>query len=378
MAENDDRLRRPEPDRTGPNRSFAEIFKNDPWSQRDDFWHQRNGSTNSRSQESDQSDHTHAQSFDKPTGSFDNATASFANVAQQAVDIAYKISEPYLQAGLRAAESYTVREIGIRDNFKTPFQGGDAMNQPYGDPMAQMYGQLARTFAEFMVSVTRAAYSPWSMGSPFMGAYQGFPRYRDGAATAGSGSCPHCGRPNAQNHCPRCGRPFGQCSCSSSQGANQCCPRCGRPFGQCGCSSFQGANQYCPRCGRPHGECRCYSANPPKQTVPPSQLKLEVLCPPNRSARISPHIFKQSSSPRIRVLSHGKTTATLAIEKVSTVNGYTIVHLTVTKDTETGIYSGAVIDGETLEGIGSVSVEVIELKQPKKDSPAPPSPQGTT
>src|SRR5271156_1883764 len=136
MADDDDRLRRPELDRTGPNRSFAGIFKNDPWSQRDDFWHQRNGSTNSRQQESD---HTHAQSFDEPTGSFDNAAASFANVAQEAVDLAYKISEPYLRAGLQAAESYTVRESGIRDDFKTPFQGGDAMNQQYGDPMAQMY-----------------------------------------------------------------------------------------------------------------------------------------------------------------------------------------------------------------------------------------------
>jgi hypothetical protein len=213
-----------------------------------------------------------------------------------------------------------------------------------------------------MVSLARTAYGGWSMGGPFTGAYQAYPRYRDSAATASSGCCPHCGRPNSQNHCPRCGRPFGQCGCSSSQGANQCCPRCGRPQGQCFCHSAQ--SQCCPRCGRPQGQCFCHSANPPKDTVHPSELKLEVVCPPNRSARILSKEHKQSSSPRILGLSHGKTSSPLAIDKVSTVNGYTIVHVTVTKDTEPGIYSGAVIDGEKQEGIGHVSVEVIELKQP--------------
>jgi hypothetical protein len=388
MADDDDRLRRPELDRTGPNRSFAGIFKNDPWSQRDDFWHQRNGSTNSHHQEDDlshqrnrstnsrpqESDHTHAQSSDEPTGSFDNAAASFANVAQQAVDLAYKISEPYLRAGQRAAESYTVRESGIRDNFETPFQGGDAMNQPYGDPMAQMYGQLARSYAEFMVSLARTAYGGWSMGGPFTGGgYQGFPRYRDGAATASSGCCPHCGRPNAQNHCPRCGRPLGQCGCSSSQGATPCCSRCGRPHGQCSCYSAQ--SQCCLRCGRPHSQCCCYSANPPKDKAPPSELKLEVACPPNRSARISKQIDKQSSSPRILGLRHGNTTSTLAIEKVSTFNGYTIVYVTVTEKNDPGFYYGVVIDGEKHEAIGHVSVEVIELKQPGKDPTGTQAPQ---
>jgi hypothetical protein len=377
MAE--ERFHRPEPERTAPNRSFAGVLRSDPWANRDDYWHRRNGSftqqdDHSQSRKDSSSAHpssfTNGSSSTSGTSPFPTGGASVASVAQQAVDLAYELSEPYVQAGRQAAELYSSRMGEFRSIYETPSSGGQSMNQPYIDPLAQAYGQIARSFAELMVSVTRTAYGPWSMGGPSMGAYQAYPRYRDGAAT-GSGCCPNCGRPNAQNQCcPRCGRPFGQCGCSPTQGANQCCPGCGRPRGQCCCSSAQGASQCCPRCGRPFGQCWCspfYGTNPPKE------LKLEVTCPPDRSARIFKHLDRQSSSPRIPLLANVKSGANLALEPdVKIFNGYNVVYVTVTDD-DAGIYAGPVFDGETGGAIGYVSVEVIELKNPKDVKAGNPS-----
>jgi hypothetical protein len=165
----DERIHRSKPDRTGPHRSFAGVYRSDPWSERDDFWHRRNGFAHTHGPESE-----HITSFEDRAASFDHATASFTSVAQQAVDLAYQISEPYLRAGLRAAEAYTARENGTRESFETAFQEGDAMNRPYGDPMVEMYGQLARTYAEFVASMARAAYGGW-----YQPGYAAYPRRRD-------------------------------------------------------------------------------------------------------------------------------------------------------------------------------------------------------
>lgn len=297
MADNDDRLRRPEPERTGPNRSFNRIFKNDPWSQRDDFWHQRNGSSNSRQQESD---HPHAQSFDEPTGSFDSAAASFANVAQQAVDLAYKISEPYLRAGRQAAESYTVRESGIRDNFEDPFhfKGGDAMNQPYGDPMAQMYGQLARTYAEFMVSLARAAYGGWYPPASPYGAY---PRQRD-----------WCG-------------PTDRSRCYPQPPPSYCDAPQSRPH---------------------HGE----------------RLEIRVTPPPTRSAHISRQQFAYGEQPQLKWLLSTKDPAVKLRLTETHSNGTHIYEIHIDPKQQVGMYTGPIIDAKTDRPIGSVTVEIAERK----------------
>lgn len=381
MAE--ERFHRPEPERTAPNRSFAGVLRSDPWASRDEYWHRRNGSftqqdDQSQSREDTSSAHpssfTNGSSSTNGTSPFPTGAPSVASVAQQAVDLAYELSEPYVQAGRQAAELYSSRMGEFRSLYETPSSGGQSMNQPYIDPLAQAYGQIARSFAELMVSVTRTAYSPWSMGGPSMGGYQAYPRYRDGAATASSGCCPHCGRSNAQNQCcPRCGRPLGQCACSSTQG--QFCPGCGRPRGQCCCSSSQGASQCCPRCGRPLGQCGCspfYGPNPFKE------LKLEVTCPTDRSAKVTKQLYKQSSSPRISVLHSAKSGTDLAVDQdVKVLNGSTIVHVDVTSGEKPGVYSGTVIDGQTEEPIGWVSVEVIELKNPKDDKASTPPPKAT-
>src|SRR5215469_4106310 len=197
----DERIHRPEPERTGPNRSFAGIYRSDPWSERDDFWHRRNGFAHTRGPESE---HRHTTSFRDRAGSFDGAAASFASVAQQAVDLAYQISEPYLRAGMRAAEAYTGRENGNRNSFKTPFQEGNAMNRPYGDPMAQMYGQLARTYAEFVVSMARAAYGGW-----YQPGYADYPRRRDWCDPCDDRDRfdrSRCYPPQPQSYCPPPGK----------------------------------------------------------------------------------------------------------------------------------------------------------------------------
>jgi hypothetical protein len=305
----DDRLRRPEPERTGPNRSFAGVFKNDPWAERDDFWHRRNGSTSSHRQESD---NTHAQSFDDRTASFDSAAASFSNVAQQAVDLAYKISEPYLQAGLRAAEAYTARESGSRNNFETPSQGGEAMNQPYGDPMTQVYGQLARAYAEFMVSLARAAYGVWCPPASPYGAY---PRQR--------GSC----------------------------GPND--------------GGYQGSGCY------PAPPPPPYSAPPPPPsyyTTPTSRppdhgKRMEIRTAPlpaGRSATVPRPQHRYSEHPRLRWLCHTEDENTKLNLQESSSNGIVTITVTVVATQRVGTYTGPITDGQTHQIVGIATVEITE------------------
>jgi hypothetical protein len=308
----DDRLRRPEPERTGPNRSFAGVFKNDPWAGRDDFWHRRNGSTGSHNQESD---NTQAQSFDDRTASFDSAAASFSNVAQQAVDLAYRISEPYLRAGLRAAEAYTARESGTRNNFESPFQGGEAMNQPYGDPMTQMYGQLARAYAEFMVSLARAAYGAWYPPASPYGAY---PRRR-------GWSGPYDGS-----------------------------------YDQSGC--YPPPPSYCATPPPPPSYCATPPSPPPYRATPRQGTRIEIKIDPlpaRRWAKINKQLHQYSEHPQLKWLRHTEDdNVKLVLAPASFSNGIVTITVNVADDTLVGMYAGPITDTNTHHIIGNVTIEI--------------------
>ncbi len=311
MAADDERLRRPDPDRTGPNRSFGGIFKNDPWSQRDDFWHQRNGRSglnghngfNGRHQSTDsdrpEPDYAHSESFDGRTESPESPAESFASVAQEAVDLAYKISEPYLRAGLRAAEAYTVRENGIPNSFENPFKGGGTMNQPYGDPMSQMYGQLARTYAEFMVSLARAAYGGWY---PPASPYRSYPRQRDG-----------CG-PTDQSRCYP-----------------------------------QPPPSYC-------------DSRPYPQSQQAERMEIKLSPPSSRSAHIRRHHYASGEQPRLKWLINTKDPSVKLEPKEVHSNGTVTFNVEVTADQPVGTYTGPIIDDKTGRDIGTVSIEITERK----------------
>jgi hypothetical protein len=309
----DNRVRRPEPERTGPNRSFAGVFKNDPWAERDDFWHRRNGSSSPHGQESD---NTRAQSFDD-RASFESAAASFSNVAQEAVDLAYKISEPYLRAGLRAAEAYTARESGTRNNFDAPFQGGEAMNQPYGDPMTQMYGQLARAYAEFMVSLARAAYGAWYPPSPPYGAY---PRRR--------GWCgPSDGCYEGPESCP----PPPRWNCATPPPPSYCAPQ------------------------------PSYGSTPPHAAHRGQRIEIKVVdVPATRWVTISKQLYHYSESPRLKWLRHTEIdNAKLDCDEVAS-NGTVTVNVKVAPNEPIGTYTGPITDDQTHHIVGIVTVQVSE------------------
>src|SRR5215469_10358770 len=327
----DDRLRRPEPQRTGPNRSFAELFKNDPWAERDEFWHRRNGSTSSHGQESDnshaqsqESDNTNAsQSFDDRAGSFHSAAASFSNAAQEAVDLAYKISEPYLRAGLRAAEAYTARESGTRNNFATWSQGGEAMSQPYGDPMTQVYGQLARAYAEFMVSLARAAYGAWCPPASPYGAY---PRWR--------------------------GRSGPYEGCYEGSGCYPPPPRsnCATP-----------PPSYCASTPPPS-----YSATPPRAHHRGQRIEIKVVTVANdRWVTISKHLYQHSESPRLKWLRRVEDENDRLGFTETASNGIVTITLDpVDATTPIGTYTGPITDEQTHQIVGMVTIGVAERTAP--------------
>ena len=310
----DDRLHRPEPERTGPNRSFAGVFKNDPWAERDDFWHRRNGSTSSHRQESDKD----APSFDDRTASFDGTAASFSNVAQQAVDLAYKISEPYLRAGLHAAEAYTARESGTRNKFEGMFQGGAAMNQPYGDPMTQVYGQLARAYAEFMVSLARAAYGAWCPPASPYGAY---PRWR--------------------------GRSGPYEGCYEGSGCYPPPPRsnCATP-----------PPSYCASTPPPSS-----SATPPRPHHRGQRIEIKVVTVANdRWVTISKHLYQYSESPRLKWLRRVEDENDRLGFTETASNGIVTVTLDpVDATTPIGTYTGPITDDQT-NVVGIVTIQVTE------------------
>ena len=299
----DERIHRSGPERTGPHRSFAGVYRSDPWSERDDFWHRRNGFAHTHGPESE-----HITSFEDRAGSFDHATASFTSVAQQAVDLAYQISEPYLRAGLHAAEAYTARENGTRESFETAFQEGDAMNRPYGDPMVQMYGQLARTYAEFVISMARAAYGGW-----YQPGYAAYPRRRDW--------CDPCDDRDRYDRCDDRDR---------------------------------------------FDRSRCYTPPPPSYYPPPwkhrhwhrLEIKVDIAAGANRRAS-EPQIqwYRYSEHFKLAWLRSAKNVnAALAVNR-GPYDGVVTYTVTVAPNTEVGTYTGPIVDDKD-HPVGNVTIEI--------------------
>ena len=102
MSEGEERRRRPDPARYGPNRSFSGAFRSDPWSQREDLWRERFGDGPERR----------------------NGTSA----AGEGVRVGYDICEEQMRDGWRAAENYNGghREEEMRD------YGNSYSGQGYG------------------------------------------------------------------------------------------------------------------------------------------------------------------------------------------------------------------------------------------------------
>lgn len=98
MADGQERRRRPDPERDGPNRGFTGAFGADPWSRRDELWRDRFGpeprnGTNYRD--------------DWPNGTGDRRDwREGNNAATEGVRVGYDILQEQMRDGQRAAEYY--------------------------------------------------------------------------------------------------------------------------------------------------------------------------------------------------------------------------------------------------------------------------------
>ena len=110
MSEGEERRRRPDPVRYGPNRNFSGAFRSDTWSQREDLFRERFGDDTERRNGS--------ENGDRPNRRMGTGAAS------EGVRVGYDICEEQMRDGWRAAENYNGghREEDMRD-YRDSYSG---------------------------------------------------------------------------------------------------------------------------------------------------------------------------------------------------------------------------------------------------------------
>ena len=316
--EDRERMRRPFPMRSEPNRNFGGALRYDSWASRDSVWNERfsgrpfdqsgapNGNPHEPGSRPDRVDEGRAQ----------NGFPNRDNVGD-AVNAAYNLSDQHIHDGRRAAENQYHRRyetrFGSRHNPGRPFD--PRFNAMSADPTAQvsrMIAELIPLATGFMSSLSAAACAGMF---PYRSAYGMFPPMM-----------------NYGRYCERCG--YDECRCRG----------------------------YCARCG--YYECRCQRDSYGSAGAG-SRVCIEITSP-TRSAQADLDLREYSASMIVSELKtdDGKT---LGTPLVITANGLSTVMVKIDSDSAkvpAGWYHGFIVERDTSTPLGKLRVYVSNPPSP--------------
>jgi hypothetical protein len=326
-----ERMRRPLPNRSEPNRNFGNAFRYDSWAARDPLWNERfsrnapesssmpNGTAapewNSRSDRGDE------------VGRDRNGYPGRDNVGH-AINAAYNLSDQHIHDGRREAENQYSRRYDSRSGARPSSPYRRQFDHRFGSMAMDPTAQMSRMIAELMPLATGvlSSLSAAACASlfPYRAAYRMFPPMM-----------------NQGHYCERCG--YDECRCRS----------------------------YCQRCG--YYECRCRRDWDSYGSAGTDSRVSVQITSPTRSAQAELDLREYCATMVVSELKSddGKT---LGTPLVITANGLSVVTVKIDNDTTkvpAGWYHGFIVERDTSTPLGKLRVYVSNPPGPSTSAGAP-------